>query len=396
MIVLKYQFLRVNPLFEEETGKGPLSPGNLSGSSGYDSGPSDDESPHNSPETSGIPNIADGNVILSVPKSGSKPLFRSQEDVVIRHEATVVGYDDHYGDSMSPPDLKESILHVIEQNPVFVNSIAVATEPPLPGRPLSPVAESKVSLNSAWKSVTAIPLPLRNIDPPAKAVGDRIGKAKLIQKNSNYVQSIRIVPSRKMPSSFGKGCSHHPTVAKYSGHELHRKPSVTFSDLIEVVDGKATGSRRPSSEQDSIVTLSLLMLTSGKQLLEGKLSKLSPPITEAQIHQEMDESEDVMPSNEGKDDDGLTTFSNSLSRNRMVTQVVTRNSASPQPQDGGNGDEEPNRDSGQRPRHVTSTKSSFGGIADHYAAAKEIAKEIESYSQGTTKSTRISKYGSWR
>jgi len=378
---------RVNPLFEEEdAGKGALSPGNHSGSSGYDSGPSDDESQSQIPTSDDMTFSNPSVVILPNSSSSQKHLFSCQHELLIHQEARM-GHG--VGDASSAPnDSHQPILNVVKQNPAFVNSIAVAIEPPRTGRPLTPIAESKVSPCPGRTTVTAIPVPLRNIEPPARRPGDNIGAAKLIQRNSNYVQSIRIVPTSKGTTAFTKRNPHHPS--NKSGPSLIRKPSVTFSETVEVVDGKLIPtSRRQSLEQDSIVTDSLLMMTSSHHLLDTKFGKRTSAIPSALNHE--GRRHDVTDARQHAE--GLAIFSDSLSRNRIVKQVMTRSSASPQPDEVGNeensGNEEP---VARRPRNIsTSSKSSFGGIADHYAAAKEIAKEIDSYSQGTTKSTRISK-----
>ena len=445
----------MNPLFEEDDPKGAFSPGNNSGSSGYDSGPtSDDDVPGSPREVSPtgeeieeaeettetlLPTLAH----VSRHVGNSRNLFRDTEDeVIIHHEAALVGPDGR------------PVLQIVQQNPNFVKSIAVAVNPK---RPLSPIAESvhsnaeggaaggrqlKSSSNSFNSKVHAMSVPQRGINEDATGVG------KLIQKNPRYVQSIRIGPSSGLRGQPGYFSSSAATAASSSSSTttpggkkapLTRKPSVTFSERVDYL---AEGThRKVSVDHDSIVTDSLLMLTSrGDQFehIKGNwgTSKVLH-VNNADAHNRRyasrsnsngsgvsrtsgtSISENDSSEENSKSSSDLEAFANSMKKSRPVKQMVSAKLGNdgegglppgvPSHSSIQAGDTDDDHASDERsesstgsphdspvrprtPRNPPGARSPFGGIADHYAAAKEIAKEIESYSTGTTKSSKRSKF----
>ncbi|CAG7786603.1 unnamed protein product [Allacma fusca] len=435
-----YAVSRVNPLFEEEDPKSVFSPGNNSGSSGYDSGPSDDDIP-------GSPKYQQQTVVLTSTLSEAAPtkadapgrnsnalspnpphLFRDSEDFVIHHEAALVGPDGH------------PVLQILQQNLNYVKSIAVS----VPRRPLSPIEEShglSENITSGNKSsngpfrVNAMPVPQRT---GVNNTEDSVGLGHVIQKNPKYVQSIRIGPSGGLRNQPG-----HLAAAKNFGEhkKLGRKPSVTFSERVDyLVEGNLhVPVRKNSVDHDSIVTDSLLQMTSQEDQFEhingnwgtrkfslvsdfnnrraragSSGSKGSSNNRGSTINTSSSENE----LEENKDAPDLEAFSNSMKKNRPIKSGLSPNRSleeQPRPansnkdgsgrtEDDDDGDHENDersesssasqQDSPVRPRtprgNVVNGRSPFGGIADHYAAAKEIAREIDSYAIGSTKSTKRS------
>jgi hypothetical protein len=187
---------------------------------------------------------------------------------VVHHQAAILGPNGR------------PVLHIVEQNPDFVQSIAVAVGSG-PGRPLSPIDESGRS-NSAIGGggssgkVNVHPVPTRS---RGSIIGeDHLGVAKLIQKDNKFVHSIRVGSSNnnnKVPIKAEEPYSRLLSSSTPYPPPVTRKPSVTFSEQVELVlDNNGNGKllvkngvggipyRKPSTEQDSIVTESLLLMTS--------------------------------------------------------------------------------------------------------------------------------------
>lgn len=409
------------------------------------------------------------------------------------------------------------------------------------GRPLSPINEansnprrsyhltnaivtpsrqnnhSQLGGNSSNTKVSVHPVPTRNqIDANHPVNGDNTGVAQLVHKEPRYVQSIVIGSAGPSPEG------NSATLSSVSNSRLapapplpplpplSKKPSVTFSERVELVapkqettttttnnnngkvlitpqpEGEGQGHeskaqsqftssppyRKPSTEHDSIVTESLLLLTSNKpataldlnsvnvnvngnnhnsdrlQLLNYHSSKSGVPEGERKLSSSsscsggsgcggasrIQRNQDLeafsilqrknhpvkhILSNSGKSleisqpradhyssneyldhdhhnnhhksgagllgDDESSVGSDgqglSFSETGSSSQEHVDDDDGEDDQQQGDGDEGKRR---RRPRG-SCPKSAFGGIADHYAAAKEIAKEIESYSNGSAK-----------
>lgn len=144
-----------------------------------------------------------------------------------------------------------------------------------------------------------------------------------------------------------------------NGPKLKRKPSVTFSEKVDVVQGVT----------DSIVTDSLLLLT--KSAEDG-----------SSVHRAfLVKSEDLEPPGDKHDDRVSSPQQPILKTVRMKDEDIGMEERLCALEE----DCEPEGSCGNvntassSKRRGSKSKSPFGGIADHYAAAKEIAKEIESY-----------------
>lgn len=382
------------------------------------------------------------------------------------------------------------VLHIVEQNPDFVHSIAVSVGG---GRPLSPIDETNLhpnvkssyhltdaifpKHNSNSTKVSVHPVPTRNNQTKAE---DNIGVAKIVHKENRYVQSIVI----GAPSPEGGKSATLSSVTRLSQTPvppplallppLSKKPSVTFSEMVELVAPKETNDkvlikqrqpppyRKPSAEQDSIVTESLLLLTSSKplELNKGNGNNSSNNANRLVNHHSSKSSKSgerkssssscsssgissgdgsgglVQRNQRAKD---LEDFSSSICKNHPVKHILSNSGKSLEINQAADhyssneyvdhhnnrhtkhkkgcdnsddqdstyseagssashkrrSDDDDRDDDGKRqclPRG-SCPKSPFGGIADHYAAAKEIAKEIESYSNGSAKtSSKKSKY----
>lgn len=394
-------------------------------------------------------------------------LFINTENDVIHHESAIVGPNGR------------PVLQILEQNPNYVKSIALAVANNGRKRPLSPISESSQQPTTHHPPPTQIPKPTTNthmqrpsaIASPSKysqnssATGDllhrdakstlsnkaldSVGSAKLVKKDPQYVRSIRIGGG---PGSYNLANNtqtkrslleananrRFSSSSSSSSNGPSRRPSVTFAD--DVGGGSRPGSRKPSVEQDSIVTESLLMMTSGgldaRRLSNASSSNASnsrkTSVSSSQSKSQ-DEHSTAAPTeivSAEQDTVDLEAFANSLRKSRPIKQLPSASSSSNSNAKGSSSNNSGSQGSASdelddtsssssnsnegytsaTPLHERRTpinsatltktssgiprihsskshKSPFGGIADHYAAAKEIAKEIESYSNGSAKAS---------
>lgn len=453
-----YAVSRVNPLFEEELeGKEVFSPGGHSGSSGYDSGPSDDDFPpihlpnnlaelrlHPTKNTTTALTATTGPHPTS--KNGLHPphLFINTETDVIHHETAI----------LTPGG--RPILQILEQNPAYVKSIALSVAQNV-RRPLSPISEQNVGIPQAASSGPQSKYNLStsgslyNKDAKFHSKNnnyttiDAIGNARLLKKDPQFVRSIRIGGaggSGSHTTNFGTPTKRsilegnvNTNARRYSSSasstssntSIPRRPSVTFADDVGAQAGGG-GKRKPSMDQDSIVTESLLMMTShgGDHPLNRRFSNASSSSSGIATSNSRKTSISSGSAPFAQDPVDLEAFANSLRKSRPIKHIKSGAVAGGEEDDvsgttnqaqatTSSGEDDPPlpshippmppNESGRPlsassssppPRNVhhlqKSPKSPFGGIADHYAAAKEIAKEIESYSNGSAKaSTKKSK-----
>lgn len=417
--------------------------GNRSGSSGYDSGsqdPSDDEQKGAEKKITDASSTSSSSSFAVVSRAPPKhgQLFRDDDDPVVHHQAAILSPDGR------------PVLHIVEQNPDYVQSIAVSV-----GGSRSFVGSDGSNANvprsyhisngsSAIAKVSVHPVPTRH------AVEDNVGVAQILHKENRYVQSIVI----GSPEGNSATLSSISKLSQSQGPPLplqpvSKKPSVTFSERVElvapdrnvitngkvvVINAQPPPYRKPSNEQDSIVTESLLLLTSSKPLGQD-LNKSNNSNNRSNDHSSKSGGERKVSSSSSSSigDTGapriqdLEAFSSSIRQNRPVKHIRSNSGKSieinpaadhyssseyldhhnnyhhsddsSRDSDGqghsydetGSSSHDTNEDveveesrrGSRRPR--SAHKSPFGGIADHYAAAKEIAKEIESYSNGSAK-----------
>lgn len=347
------------------------------------------------------------------------------------------------------------VLHIVEQNPDFVQSIAVS----IGGvRPLSPIDESATPHNNRIQNKVSVhPVPF------TKTSRDYLGVAKIISKENRFVHSIRIGGSNPLqqdePSRVINSSNYPPVVSTSAGGVVTRKPSVTFSERVELVASGSKNSnnnaitstpygRKPSAEQDSIVTESLLLMTSRPPTQDlnnaitnnNNSNRLINSSKSSDVLRKVSTGSSIVENvrDESQRNEDLEAFSSSIRKNRPVKHILSNSGKSleisaaadhyssndfiegvdedlhiPRKnsnknhhvsiEDVGsetdetrssstNNDECSSSNSGgnRRPRGVC-PKSPFGGIADHYGMAKEIAKEIESYSNGDPNKTSSKK-----
>jgi len=542
-------------LFEEEdipikpisVGVDAGSRGNNSGSSGYDSGSTSDDGElskfhrrsnlHHHPDSSSTSSTSSFSVVNRAPSKHGQ-LFRDDDDPVVHHQAAILGPNGR------------PVLHIVEQNPDFVQSIAVAVGSA--GRPLSPINElgnnesnnnsSAIPRNQHHHShgkVNVHPVPTRSSRSNSSSGEDYLGVAKLVQKDNKFVHSIKIgngkgsirvsqskPSSEQMKQELQGQQPEQPSRVITSSTTPYppvtRKPSVTFSERVElVIDDNGNGKllvksgggnigaipyRKASTEQDSIVTESLLLMTSSKPMgtsdnatgvsnnannsnsnnskLFNSSSNNHPsksssdgvhqlPPSHRKVSTDSSDSENfnnassaIINRTGSQRREDLEAFSTSIRKNHPVKHILSNSGksleisaaadqysstefldacnavgdidsrhykpsyseeySSSTSSDDASASSHPNhRDQISRNHHVingkdthhhtdestrssshspattedeevrsrrpTSAKSPFGGIADHYAAAKEIAKEIESYSNGDANANKSSK-----